>query len=220
MNLFLWLSQAGLSGELFGEPLAPIGSVYDPFIARGLDALVYALYAGATFVLVGTPSGITLAPEGGAHQSMITTSLGIELPGLRSYEPIFAREVSWCLLEGIRGCLDGGDRFASYVRLTTRPIEQALAQPVVDRPGEDGWRDQVLAGGYRLLEARSAAEPMPDDSPMVQIVAAGPVLPEAIEAVRRLHHEEVAANLIVATSAERLASGMHVRRLDAIRRWT
>ena len=220
MNLFLWLSQEGLSHELFGERLAPIGSVYDPFIARGLDALVYALYAGATFVLVGTPSGITLAPEGGAHQSMITASLGIELPRMRSYEPVFAREVAWCLLEGIRGCLDGDDRFASYLKLTTRPLDQALSQPVLDRLGEDGWREAVLAGGYRLLEARSAAEPMPDDSPVVQIVAAGPIIPEAIEAVRRLHHEEVAANLIVVTSAERLSAGLHGHRLDAIRRWT
>jgi pyruvate dehydrogenase E1 component len=220
MNLFLWLSQAGLTGELFGERLAPIGCVYDPFIARGLDALVYALYVNATFVLVGTPSGITLAPEGGAHQSMITTSLGIELPGLRSYEPVFAREVAWSLLEGVRGCLDRDDRFASYLRLTTRPIDQSLSQPVLDRLGEDGWREAVLAGGYRLLEARSAAEPVPDDSPMVQIVVAGAVVPEAIEAVRRLHHEEVAANLIVVTSAERLAAGMHGHRLEAIRRWT
>ena len=220
MNLFLWLSQAGLSHELFGERLAPIGSVYDPFIARGLDALVYALYAGATFVLVGTPSGITLAPEGGAHQSTITASLGIELPGLRSYEPVFAREVAWTLLEGIRGCLDGDERFASYLKLTTRPLDQALAEPVLQRLGEERWRADVLAGGYRLLEARSAAEPIPDDSPVVQIVAAGPVIPEAIEAVRRLHHEEVAANLIVITSAERLASGMHGHRLDALRRWT
>ena len=220
MNLFLWLSQAGLSHELFGERLAPIGSVYDPFIARGLDALVYALYAGATFVLVGTPSGITLAPEGGAHQSMITASLGIELPRMRSYEPVFAREVAWCLLEGIRGCLDGDERFASYLKLTTRPLDQALSQPVIDRLGEDGWREAVLAGGYRLLEARSAAEPLPDDSPVVQIVAAGPIIPEAVDAVRRLHHEEVAANLIVVTSAERLASGLHGHRLDAIRRWT
>jgi pyruvate dehydrogenase E1 component len=220
MNLFLWLSQAGLAGEQFGEPLAPIGSVYDPFICRGLDALVYALYLGATFVLVGTPSGVTLAPEGGAHQSMVTTSLGIELPGLRSYEPAFAREVGWCLLEGVRGCLDGTDRFASYLRLTTRPIDQELALPVHERLGEEGWRSAVLAGGYRLLEASSAAEPLPPDSPVIEVVASGAVIPEAVAAVRRLHQEEIAANLIVVTSAERLATGIHGGRLDALRRGT
>ena len=218
MNLFLWLSQFGLTGELFGERLAPIGSVYDPFIARGLDALIYALYVKSRFVLVGTPSGVSLAPEGGAHQSTVTPSLGIELPGLRGYEPVFAREVAWTLLEGIRGCLDPDDGFATYLRLATRPIDQTLAGPVEARLGLDGWRDAVLAGGYRLIDASEAAEPLPPGSPVVQVVAVGTIVPEAVEAVRTLHREEIAANLIVVSSAERLAAGQHGGRLDAMRR--
>ena len=154
MNLFLWLGQAGLAADLFGEPLLPIGTVYDPFICRGLDALIYALYSGARFVVAGTPSGITLAPEGGAHQSSVTPSLGIELPGLRAFEPVFAREVGWCLLEGLAGCVRGADGHATYLRLTTRSIDQALSAPVLERLGEAEWRRQVLAGGYRLIEAR------------------------------------------------------------------
>lgn len=217
MNLFMWLSQFGLTGELFGERLVPIGSVYDPFIARGLDALIYALYVKSRFILVGTPSGVTLAPEGGAHQSTVTPSLGIELPGLRSYEPVFGREVVWTLLEGVRGCLEQDDGFATYLRLGTRPIDQALAGPIEARFGLDGWRDAVLAGGYRLLEAATADEPLPPGSPVVQVVAAGSIVPEAIEAVRTLHQEEIAANLIVVTSAERLAAGQHGGRLTALR---
>ena len=220
MNLFMWLSQFGLTGELFGERLAPIGSVYDPFIARGLDALIYALYVKSRFILVGTPSGVTLAPEGGAHQSTVTPSLGIELPGLRAYEPVFGREVVWTLLEGIRGCLEPDDGFATYLRLATRPIDQSLAGPVEARLGLDGWREAVLAGGYRLIEAASAAEPLPPGSPVVQVVAAGSIVPEAIEAVRILHREEIAANLIVVTSAERLAAGQHGGRLAAMRTGT
>jgi pyruvate dehydrogenase E1 component len=217
MNLFMWLSQFGLTGELFGERLVPIGSVYDPFIARGLDALIYALYVRSRFILVGTPSGVTLAPEGGAHQSTVTPSLGIELPGLRGYEPVFAREVVWTILEGIRGCLDPHDGFATYLRLGTRPIDQSLSAPIEARLGLDGWRDGVLAGGYRLLEAASADDPLPAGSPIVEIVAAGSIVPEAIDAVRILHREEIAANLIVVTSAERLAAGQHGGRLDALR---
>jgi pyruvate dehydrogenase E1 component len=217
MNLFMWLSQFGLAGPLYGERLVPIGSVYDPFIARGLDALIYALYVKARFVLVGTPSGITLAPEGGAHQSTVTPSLGIELPGLRSYEPVFGREVVWTLLEGIRGCLEPGDGFSSYLRLGTRPIDQSLADPVEARLGVDGWRRAVLAGGYRLLEAASATEPLPPGSPVVEVVASGSIVPEAVAAVRTLHREEIAANLIVVTSAERLAAGQHGGRLTALR---
>ena len=217
MNLFMWLSQFGLAGELFGERLVPIGSVYDPFIARGLDALIYALYVRSRFILVGTPSGVTLAPEGGAHQSTVTSSLGIELPGLHGYEPVFGREVVWTILEGIRGCLDPDDGFATYLRLGTRPIDQTLASPVEARLGRDGWRQAVLAGGYRLLEAALAEEPLPAGSPVVQIVAVGSIVPEAIEAVQTLHREEIAANLIVVTSAERLAAGQHGGRLAALR---
>ena len=145
----------------------------------------------------GTPSGLALAPEGGAHQSALTTSLGIELPRLRSYEPVFAREVAWCLLEGIRGCLETEAGFASYLRLATRPIDQSLSAPILERVGADAWREAVLRGGYRLLEASAAADPLPPESPVVEVIAAGAVIPEAVEAVRLLHREEVAANLIV-----------------------
>ena len=216
MNLFLLLSQFGLTAELFDEPLVPIGTVYDPFIARGLDAFVYALYVGARFILVGTPSGVTLAPEGGAHQSAITTSLGIELPGLRSWEPAFGQEVVWLLEEAIRGVLAPVDGGSAYLRLTTRSVDQALAAAVRDRLGEAEWRRQAIAGGYRLL-AGDDASGLPSDAPAVTVVAGGAVVPEAVAAVRTLWHEEVAADLVVVTSAERLSDEIHGERLRGVR---
>lgn len=216
MNLFLLLSQFGLTAELFDEPLVPVGTVYDPFVARGLDAFVYALYVGARFVLAGTPSGVTLAPEGGAHQSAITTSIGIELPGLHAYEPAFGQEVAWLMEEGIRGVLEPTGGFSTYLRLTTRTIDQALSEPVRDRLGIEAWRRHVIAGGYRLLES-SEAGAVPPGAPPVTVVAAGAVLPEAIAAVRELQHEEVAADLIVVTSADRLSAEVHDRRLAGAR---
>jgi pyruvate dehydrogenase E1 component len=217
MNLFLLLSQFGLSAELFDEPLVPIGTVYDPFICRGLDALVYALYVRSRFILAATPSGISLAPEGGAHQSTITSSIGIELPELRTYEPAFAQETVWCLLEGIKGCLDRTSGFSTYLRLSTRPVDQSLTEPVRTRLGDDEWRRQVLAGGYRLLEARELDPGLPPDAPEVTVVAMGAPVSEAIEAVRFLVREEVAASLVVVTSAERLSAEVHGRRLQSIR---
>ena len=217
MDLFMWLSQAGLAAELLGETLVPIGTVYDPFIARGLDALIHALYVGSKFILVATPSGVTLAPEGGAHQSTVTPSLGIELPGLRAFEPAFGIEAAWTLLEGVRGCLDRAVGFSTYLRLTTRMVDQTLSDPVRERLGEAEWRRQVLAGGYRLLEARELAPDQPADAPGVTIVASGAVVPEAVEAVRFLASEEVAASLVVVTSAERLSAELHGRRLGAMR---
>src|ERR687895_619396 len=106
MNLFMALGQFGLSYELTGQHLIPIGTVYDPFVCRGLDALIYGLYGGAKMIFAGTPAGVSLSPEGGAHQSTVTPSLGVELPGLVFFEPCFAREVEWALLDGLRRCCD------------------------------------------------------------------------------------------------------------------
>jgi pyruvate dehydrogenase E1 component len=219
MNLFMWLSQAGLSAELFGEPLVAIGTVYDPFICRGLDALIYALYVGARFILVGTPSGVTLAPEGGAHQSTITPSIGIELPGLHSYEPAFAHEVTWILEDAIRAVGDRATGHSTYLRLSTRLVDQALGADVRARLGNGDLRRQVLAGGYRLIEAADH-DGLPPGAPVVNVVATGSVISEAVQAVEHLLAEEVAANLIVVTSADRLAAELHGRRLASARRGT
>jgi pyruvate dehydrogenase E1 component len=94
MNLFILLSALGLSHGINGERLLPIGTLYDPFIARGLDALNYACYQDARFILVGTPSGLTLAPEGGAHQSIAEPLIGLAQDGLAAFEPAFVDELA------------------------------------------------------------------------------------------------------------------------------
>src|SRR6202034_4565978 len=103
MNLFLLLGQLGLSFDLSGQPLLPVGTVYDPFVLRGLDACIYSVYSGARFIVAGTPSGVTLAPEGGAHQSTITPSVGLELPGVTFIEPAYATALDWLLCGGLQG---------------------------------------------------------------------------------------------------------------------
>ncbi|MBI2941137.1 MAG: pyruvate dehydrogenase, partial [Chloroflexi bacterium] len=193
MNLFMLLGQFGLAVELIGEHLFPIGTVYDPFILRGLDALIHALYSATKMIVVGTPSGITLSPEGGAHQSTATPSLGIALPNLIAWEPCFAREVEWILLEALRECCDRAHGRSSYLRLSTRPIDQQLPDRALARLGEETLRRHALAGGYRLVDWRDEAPDLsPDD--VVQIVVAGASAPEAVAAARLLHSEGVAAN--------------------------
>ena len=201
MNLFMFLGTLGLSQELSGQLLFPIGTVYDPFICRGLDALIYGVYSGSKFIFAGTPAGITLAPEGGAHQSTITPSIGMELPGLRSHEPCFAQELEWILLEALRQCCDREHGLSTYVRLSTKPIEQALLAPALERLGQDELRRQVLEGGYRLLDARFDA-PDADPRDTVQLVSAGVMIPEAVAAARLLHEEGIAANVINLTSPQ------------------
>ena len=203
MNLFMLLGQLGLSKELNGELLLPVGTVYDCFVCRGLDALIYSVYSGSKFVFAGTPAGVSLSPEGGAHQSSVTVSLGMELPNLQLYEPCFQRETEWTLLEGLRRCTDRERGLSTYLRLSTKPIDQTLMAPAVRRLGEDEVRRQTLLGGYRLLDARLDAG-LPDETPTVLLATAGPVIPETLEAAHRLHAEGVAATVLNLTSADRL----------------
>jgi len=203
------LGMFGIAGDLIGEPLIPIGTVYDPFVCRGLDAFIYGLYSGARFIVVGTPSGITLSPEGGAHQSSVTASLGMELPQLASFEPCFALETAWLLHEAIRLCLDPNGS-ASYLRLSTRPIDQHLLQPALDRFGTAELRRQVLRGGYRLIDRTDYHDQA--RSPLVHIVTSGVTVPEAVSAAHYLRREGVAVNVINLTSARRVYE--HWRRGD------
>ncbi|MFT7599469.1 MAG: pyruvate dehydrogenase E1 component [Acidimicrobiales bacterium] len=202
MNLFMLLSQLGLSHEHHAHHLLPIGTVYDPFVLRGLDALVYALYNGSRFVLAGTPSGVTLAPEGGAHQSTITPSVGIELPGLHYAEPAYASEVDWLLCDGLDQLgLPEGE--STYLRLSTRPIDQAPFAAAVERLGEDELRRQVLAGGYRLSEPTLKATSVPGPTDRVTIVTTGAMAPEALVAQATLADEGVDAVVVHLTSPDR-----------------
>jgi pyruvate dehydrogenase E1 component len=211
MNLFLSLHALGLGHELHGEHLLPIGTVYDPFVCRGLDALIYALYNGARFVVVGTPAGITLAPEGGAHQSTITASIGLELPGLTFAEPAYAVALDWLLCDGLdRLAAPDGD--ALYLRLSTRPLDQAPFIAAAERLGRDRLRADVLAGGYRLIEP-------PDDGGLAPLVlaASGAVMPEVATAARLLAAEGVAATVLDLTSADRLYREWRTSQRDAAR---
>ncbi|TME95846.1 MAG: hypothetical protein E6I52_22030 [Chloroflexi bacterium] len=213
MNLFMLLGQLGLSHELNGELLLPVGTVYDPFVCRGLDALIYSVYSGSRFVFAGTPAGVTLSPEGGAHQSSITASIGLELPNLRLFEPCFARETEWALLEGLRRCLDRENGLSTYLRLSTRAIDQAPFSRALERLGEAELRRQVLNGGYRLLEP----DPTLQDAPKVVMAASGPILPEVLTAAAELMEEGIATTVLNITSADQLYAEWQSSRLQAIR---
>ncbi len=213
MNLFMLLGQLGVSHELNGELLLPVGTVYDPFVCRGLDALIYGVYSGSKFVFAGTPAGVTLSPEGGAHQSAITASIGLELPNLQMYEPCFARETEWCLLDGLRQCLDREEGTSTYLRLSTRTVDQAPFESLFARIGETELRRQVLLGGYRLLEPDASL----DGAPGVVLAAAGAILPEVLLAAAELADEGVAATVLNIISADRLYADWQASRLSGIR---
>jgi pyruvate dehydrogenase E1 component len=198
MNLFLLLSQLGLAYEHSGHLLVPIGTVYDPFVCRGLDALIYALYNGARFVIAGTPSGISLSREGGAHQSTITPSIGLELPGLSYVEPSYPTEVDWLLRHHVDQLLNAGsDAESLYLRLSTKPVDPAPFEALRQARGDEAMRADVLAGGYRLAEPAVGAESI------VSIVACGALLPEALAARELLYEQdEIGASVVALTSPD------------------
>ena len=206
MNLFLLLGQLGLSWDLSGQPLLPVGTVYDPFVCRGLDAFLYGTYSGSRFVIAGTPSGITLAPEGGAHQSTITASIGLELPGVTFIEPAYAASLDWLLCDAL-GRVGAGTGGSYYLRLSTRPIDQAPFEAARQRLGDAVLRRQVLAGAYRLVDAHVAHPELKESgAPVVHLAASGAVLPEVLAAADELAEEGIAAHVVDVTSLDRLYS--------------
>ena len=190
-NLFLMLGALGLSGDLFAERLVPIGTLYDPFIARGLDSLNYACYQDARFLLIATPSGLTLGPEGGAHQSINPPLIALGQPGLRHYEPAFADELAAMMEEAFR-LIDDPAGESTYLRLSTRAIMQ------VDRDG-DRWKADALAGGYWLREPGPNAE--------AAVVAMGALMPEALAAWEELSVDIPGLGLLAVTSPDLLHRG-------------
>jgi pyruvate dehydrogenase E1 component len=206
MNLFVLLSALGLSHTINGERLLPIGTLYDPFIARGLDALNYACYQDARFIVVATPSGVTLAPEGGAHQSIAEPLIGLSQDGLAAFEPAFVDELAVILAWALAYIQKDGDAVPSertwlrdetggsaYLRLSTRPIEQ------ITRQMTPALRQEIVDGGYWLRRPGPNCE--------VVVAYSGAVAPEAIAAVGLMAEDRRDVGLLAVTSADRLNAG-------------
>lgn len=206
MNLFILLSALGLSHSINGERLLPIGTLYDPFIARGLDALNYACYQDARFIVVATPSGITLAGEGGAHQSIAEPLIGLAQDGLAAFEPAYVDELAIILRWAFSYVQKDSDAAPSernwlrdetggsvYLRLSTRPLEQIAREMTPD------LRQQVVDGAYWLRK--------PGPNAQVVVAYSGALAPEAIAAVGLMAEDRRDVGLLAVTSADRLNAG-------------
>ncbi|HWC78548.1 MAG TPA: pyruvate dehydrogenase [Pseudonocardiaceae bacterium] len=200
-NLVGLLGELGATWSRWGAPLLPVGVLYDPFVARALEPWSFGVYAGGQSILVGTPSGVTLAPEGGAHQSITTPSIGLEQPGCVTYEPAFAIDTEWTLLAALSrlGKPDGG---SAYLRLSTRPVDQTLAAVPADPAARERRRRQVVAGAYCLRRT---------ENPKVTLAAMGAVLPEALAAAQRLDQVGIPADVVCVTSPGLLFRALRAR---------
>jgi pyruvate dehydrogenase E1 component len=201
-NLVGLLGELGATWSRDGQPLLPIGTLYDPFVNRALEQWSFGIYAGGQSILVGTPAGVTLAPEGGAHQSIITPSVGLEQPRCVAWEPAFGQDLEWMLL-GALSRLGRPDGSSAYLRLSTRPIDQSLAALPPAGAERERRRRQVLSGGYRLLEH--------ERPPAVTLAALGVIVPEALAAAAELAGAGVAADVLCLTSPDLLFRALQAR---------
>jgi pyruvate dehydrogenase E1 component len=201
-NLVGLIGELGATWSRWGRPLLPVGVLYDPFVERALEPWSFGIYAGGQSILVGTPSGVSLAPEGGAHQSITTPSIGIEQPGCVSYEPAFAVDTEWCLLASLAR-LGRPDGSSAYLRLSTRPVSQKLADVPADPAARERRRRQVVAGAYPLRRAAGG--------PQVTIAAMGAVVPEALAAAERLSELGTPADVVCVTSPGLLFRALRAR---------
>ncbi|MEV0641409.1 pyruvate dehydrogenase [Streptomyces sp. NPDC050619] len=200
-NLVGLIGELGACWSRWGQPLLPIGVLYDPFVERALEPWSFGIYAGGQSLLVGTPSGVSLAPEGGAHQSIKTPSIGLEQPGCVTYEPAFAIDAEWTLLAGMAR-LGRPDGNSAYVRLSTRPIDQRLAAVPGDPAARERRRRQVVAGAYPLVRT---------DGAKVTVAAMGAVVPEALAAADRLAQVGFPADVVCVTSPDLLYRAVRAR---------
>ena len=201
MNLVGLLGELGATWSRWGEPLLPIGTLYDPFVTRALEPWSFGVYAGGQSILVGTPSGVTLAAEGGAHQSIISPSVGIEQPGIVAFEPAFAQDFEWCMLDALSR-LGRPDGSGSYFRLSSRVIDQGLADVPSDPAARERRRRHAIAGAYALRRV---------ERPVVTLVGMGAVMPEVLAAAERLEQLGVPADVVCVTSADRLYRAVRAR---------
>lgn len=201
-NLVGLIGELGATWSRWGQPLFPIGVLYDPFVERALEPWSYGIYAGGQSILVGTPSGVTLAAEGGAHQSIKTPSIGLEQPGCISYEPAFAVEVEWTLMDCLSR-LGRPDGSSSYLRLSTRPVQQQLAAIPEDPAARERRRRHVVAGGYTLRGTQGR--------PALTLVAVGAMITETLAAADRLAQIGVPAEVVCVTSPGLLYDALQAR---------
>lgn len=196
-NLVGLVAELGSTWERDGEPLLPIATIYDPFVGRALEPWSFGVYSGGQSILIGTPSGITLAPEGGAHQSVYTPSIGMEQPGVVAWEPAFGQDLEWTLLQAL-GRLGKRGGESSYFRLSTRPVEQSLAALPQDPEARKRRRRGAISGGYRLRDSNERGL-----TPAVTLVGVGAVMPEVIRAAELLEEEgAIGADVVCLTSPD------------------
>ncbi|MEQ9503781.1 MAG: pyruvate dehydrogenase [Deltaproteobacteria bacterium] len=212
------MSAVGAFGKMHdhvGIPFLPVMTVYDFFIKRAFDQLYYNLYWGSSFICVGTPSGVTLAPEGAQH----SWKSDIGMPNVIIWEPFYSLEIDWILSDAVRRhyLRDNKNRTGVIIRAVTRAVQQPEMMKRLSKAARfEGWseedilettRKDALEGGYFLVDHRGAAGYEPGEN-VVNIFSMGALGTEALAASDRLLEEGIYANVIVVTCGDLLCGNL------------
>ncbi|MBK6684124.1 MAG: pyruvate dehydrogenase [Deltaproteobacteria bacterium] len=212
------MSAVGAFGKMrehVGIPFLPVMTIYDFFIKRAFDQLYYNLYWGSSFICVGTPSGITLAPEGAQH----SWKSDIAMPNILIWEPFFALEIDWILSDALRRHYlnQNQGRSGVIIRAVTRAFQQSemlkRLQGALRFQGRseeeilEATRQDALRGAYYLVDWRGHPGYEPGEN-VVHLFSMGAMGSEALAAADRLKEQGIYANVIVVTSGDLLVGNL------------
>ena len=165
---------------------------------RALEGIVYSTYSGSRFVLAGTPSGISLSREGGAHQSLST-------PGHRDRDAGARRTPSRATRASSSGCCSTRSRGCR--RPTARRSTSGSRRRRSTRPVRRSGRARSARSGCARTSSPAAsgcASPAPARTACCSPRAARSC-PEALAAATLLAAEEgVEATVLCLSSPDRL----------------
>lgn len=170
-NVMSCVGSYGKIRDFLGIPIMPLMTVYDFFVKRAHDQFFYNLYWKSAFILVGTPSGVTLSPEGAQHG----WKSDLQIPNQITWEPFFCVELDWILSESIRRHMAADDegRTGVFIRGVTRGVEQKMMAQYLKRQMrfKVDQSQQLHAAGAALEGAvdESQVETVSDEDMLEQV---------------------------------------------------
>ena len=148
----------------------------------------------AKFILVGTPSGITLSHEGGAHQSITTPNIGIAQPNLTYFEPSFADELNFLFIWALN-YIQEKNGTSVYFRLTTKKIIQPK------RILTKQQKEDILLGAYwyKYIEKKND----------IVLITTGVMIAEVMKSYEALINDGLNISVLLVVSPDKIYNDWH-----------
>jgi pyruvate dehydrogenase E1 component len=224
-----WIA-AGTSYSNHGIPTLPFYIFYSVFGFQRVGDLLWAAADSRSkgFLLGATSGRTTLSGEGLQHQDGTSHLIASTIPTCRAYDPCFAYEVAVILEHGLHAMLHRQEDTFFYLTL--------MNENYVHKIMPDGAADGIVRGMYLIRPSVLADKVQPDTvppadlvsaskkpktvhnrrQPRVQLLGAGTILREALEAGDLLERDwEIAADVWSVTSFTELRRcGLEIERTN------